>query len=144
MKYIKTENTELLNNLRKELYQNLKAPIDAMWEMLYIGSSQHYIIEDKNLNIGFFCIDENKSLVQFFLNEENKSKPDKIISSLIEEEMIRSAKLSSNEPVSFNACLFHSKSIKTNTFCFQHSNKPVNIENRIEFKTCFGKGYSRN
>ncbi len=45
MNFTKSENTEHINKLRAKLYQNLAAPIDAMWEKLYIDSSQHYLIE---------------------------------------------------------------------------------------------------
>ncbi len=50
---------------------------------------------------------------------------DKAITSLIATGFISSARLSSSEPVVFNSCLFHSKSIKANTLCFQHSNKII-------------------
>ena len=46
MNFIKTENQETINSLRAQLYLSLTAPIDAMWEQLYIDSSQHYLIED--------------------------------------------------------------------------------------------------
>lgn len=127
MKFTKTNITDTINDLRSKLYQELTAPIDAMWELLYISSSQHYLIEYADQNIGYCCIDEKGSLIQIFLLENYKFQMEKIIKALIELKLISSASLSSNEPVAFNACLAHSKSIKTNTFCFQHSNK--NIEN---------------
>ena len=34
-----------INELRAKLYQKLTAPIDAMWELLYINSAQAYLIE---------------------------------------------------------------------------------------------------
>lgn len=46
-------------------------------------------------------------------------------------KLISSASLSSNEPLAFNACLSLSKSLKTNTFCFEHSNKPMDIESAL-------------
>lgn len=128
MKFIKTDCAETINKLRKELYKNLNAPIDAMWEMLYIGSAQHYLIEKNNETMGYCCITEEGCLLQIFLIETFKSKMDKIIAELISTGVIKSAKLSSNEPIAFNSCLYHSKSINTNTFCFEHTNKPINIK----------------
>lgn len=52
----------------------------------------------------------------------------KVIESLIQSQLIKSASLSSNEPISFNACLHHSKSIQTNTFCFEHTQTAIEID----------------
>lgn len=123
MKFIKTDVTDTINGLRPQLYQELTAPIDAMWELLYISSSQHYLIERENQNMGYCCIDEKGSLIQIYLLENYKFRMNNVIEALIELKLINSASLSSNEPVAFNACLSLSKSIKPNTLCFQYSNK---------------------
>ena len=125
MKFTKTNVSDTINDLRVKLYQKLTAPIDAMWEQLYIASSQHYVIEnDNNSVIGYCCIDDKGSLIQIFLSEEFNSQMEKVITLLIDLKLISSASLSSNEPLSFNTCLYYSKSIKPNTLCFQHSNIP--------------------
>lgn len=125
MKFIKTENTATINEFRIKLYQKFTAPMDAMWEALYIASSQAYLIENETQTIGYCCIDDQNSLLQLFLSEEKNHLIDSIVQSLVESKLISSAKLSSIEPVSFNACLSNSKSIQTNTLCFQYSNKPL-------------------
>jgi len=134
MNFIQTENTGSISKLRAELYQNLVAPIDAMWEQLYIGSSQHYLIEDKSKTIGYCCINEEGCLTQIFLTKYNISLMDKVIEKLIATELIRSASLSSNEPIAFNACLVHSKSVKTNTFCFEHLNKEIEVDSNLNIE----------
>ncbi|NOQ27250.1 MAG: GNAT family N-acetyltransferase [Bacteroidales bacterium] len=131
MKFIKSNNTDTINSLRSKLYQKLTAPIDAMWEILYIGSSQHYLIENNNNTLGYCCIDEEGCLTQIFLEEDYCSIMDKVIEELIKTELIKSASLSSNEPIAFSACLFHSKSIKTNTFCFEHTNRAVEVNSDL-------------
>ncbi|WP_242067876.1 hypothetical protein [Cyclobacterium marinum] len=72
MNFIKTDITETIDNLRSQLYKSLKAPIDAMWEQLYIGSSQHYLIEE-NETLGYCCINEAGSLTQIFLAKKLSS-----------------------------------------------------------------------
>jgi predicted acetyltransferase len=47
---------------------------------------------------------------------------------IIQSKLISLASLSAIEPVSFNACLFFSKSIKANTFLYQYSNRPSENE----------------
>ncbi|TRX72689.1 GNAT family N-acetyltransferase [Carboxylicivirga sp. M1479] len=130
MNFIKTDITETINDLRSQLYLSLKAPIDAMWEQLYIGSSQHYLIKDKE-TLGYCCINEEGCLTQIFLTKNHLSLMDEVIKELISSGLIKTASLSSNEPVAFNACLVHSKSVKANTFCFQHLNKEVELNTNL-------------
>ncbi len=128
MNFIKTDITNTINSLRQKLYHKLANPIDAMWEQLYIKSSQHYIIEENNITIGYCCINDKKVLLQLFLLEEYNAKMNQVFKLLIETNLIYSASLSANEPISFNTSLDYSKSIKTNTFCFQHLNTPREIQ----------------
>ncbi|MCJ8288739.1 MAG: GNAT family N-acetyltransferase [Crocinitomicaceae bacterium] len=134
MNFIKSEKTETIKNLRSQLYKKLIAPIDAMWELLYIGSSQHYLIEDEEMTIGYCCIDENNCLIQMFLLDNYNSKMNQVITELIKSRLITSAALSSNEPISFNICLSQSKGIKTNTLCFQHTNVPRDLRSLLNIE----------
>ncbi|PZX51990.1 GNAT family N-acetyltransferase [Algoriphagus chordae] len=127
MNFIKSTDPNLITELRQKLFQKLTAPIDAMWELLYIASAQSFLIEDAGKTIGYCCIDEQDSLLQLFLLDEYLAKMAQVIASLIDSKLINSASLSSNEPVSFNACLRRSASTQTNTFCYQHSNKLVEV-----------------
>lgn len=134
MNFTKTDNTETINNLRSKLYQKLTAPIDAMWEQLYIASSQQYLIENNNRIVGYCCINDEACLVQMFLFEEYNSKTKHVITALIDEKLITSARLSSNELISFNTCLSLSKSIKVNTFCFEHTGSTVEIDSTLNLE----------
>lgn len=133
MNFIKTDITETINNFRSQLYKSLKAPVDAMWEQLYISSSQHYLIEE-NETLGYCCIDEKGCLTQIFLTKNHLTLMDKVIKELISNGLINSACLSSNEPVAFNVCLFHSKSMKTNTLCFQHMDNEVKVDSDLNLE----------
>lgn len=134
MKFTKTDITDTINGLRSQLYQELTAPIDGMWEILYIGSSQHYLIEDDISTIGYCCINDEKCLTQIFIIKDYLALMEKVIKELISKEIIKSASLSSNEPVAFNSCLFHSKSVKANTFCFEHLNQKIDIDTNINIE----------
>ncbi len=128
MKFSKTDNTIEIDEFRKGLYQRFTAPLDAMWEQLYIASSQHYLINEGDKNIGYCCIDDKDYLLQIYLKEAYKFLMDKVVLSLVESKLVSSASISAIEPVSFNACLFFSKSIKANTFLYQYSNRPSEKE----------------
>lgn len=134
MNFIKSDITETINGLRLNLYQSLTAPIDAMWEQLYVYSSQHYLIEKDANVLGYCCINEESCLVQIFLEAKYCSKMDNVIEELIKQELINSASLSSNEPIGFNACLFHSKLIRPNTFCFEHLNSVIEFNSALNLE----------
>jgi predicted acetyltransferase len=122
MNFVKTDDTSPIIEFRKALYENFTTAIDSMWEALYIASSESYLIKIENEDIGYCCIDSKRSLTQIYLRNEYDHLMHKVINSLIDSKIIVSAKLSSIEPVSFNACLSNSNSIKKNSFCFQYSN----------------------
>lgn len=128
MKFIKTNHGRVIHKLRSDLYARFMAPLDAMWESLYIASAQPYLIEELDQPIGFCCIDEEDSLLQIYLVEAYNHLMHRTIKSLIDSGLITSAKLSSIEPISFNACLTISKSIQTNTLCFHYSGQPMKHE----------------
>lgn len=131
MDFIKTEIDDVLLGLREEFYQNLSAPIDAMWEILYISNSHHYLIKDKGECLGYCCVTDQNSLIQLYLKKTYCYAMDEVVKQLIAQGIIFSASLSSNEPIAFNACLKNSKSKEINTFCFQHVNEEVKLESDL-------------
>ncbi len=134
MNFRKTNDPDSISGLRAKLYQNLTAPIDAMWELLYIASAQPYLIENEGITLGYCCVNDQNCLLQIFLQEESISKMDQVITSLIESKLIISACLSSAEPVSFNACLNKSESTQANTLCFQHLNKLFDLKDPLDIE----------
>lgn len=132
MNLIKTDYTDVINEFRKKLYKTFNAPLDSMWQDLYISSSQAYLIEKDDENIGYCCVDANNALLQLFLENDYKHLMSVVIKNLIDSKLISSASLSSIEPVSFNACLFHSKSIKPNTFCYEYSKRMLNNDDSLK------------
>ena len=109
MKFIKTDNPAEIETYRGQLYKRLTAPIDAMWEQLYIASSQTYLVVIGNQKAGYCCIDSNKSLLQLFLPHDYLHLMDEVVRALIESDLMVAASLSSNDPIAFNTCLFHAK-----------------------------------
>lgn len=134
MEFLKTEIVERIIILRSKLYEKLTAPIDAMWEQLYIAPSQHYFIEKDNNTIGFCCIGGKCCLLQIFVLDDYYSDMYQIIRELIESKLINSANLSSIEPISFNTCLSLSKRIKTHTLCFEHINKLIDVKSNLNIE----------
>jgi len=117
----KSEVTKEIINYRKELYTSFVTPLDGMWEALYIANATSYLIENKGCEIGYCCIDVDRSLNQIFLKDSHRYLMNTVVAELINTSMIISAHLSSIEPISFNTCLLFSKSIQTNTINYTFS-----------------------
>ncbi|MCE7996389.1 MAG: GNAT family N-acetyltransferase [Roseivirga sp.] len=123
MNFIKTTPDPTIQKFRTQLYKEFTAPLDAMWELLHIASSETYLVKDEDLTLGYCCIDAENSLNQIYLISSHKYLMDGVLEALIASELINSAKLSSIEPFSFNACLSRSTSTKINTFNYRHNDQ---------------------
>lgn len=131
MEFIPTQDITEIASLRRLLYKELTAPIDAMWELLYITSAPAHFIQEGNQKLGYCCIDEKKRLLQLFLFTPFKAKAIEVIQQMIETGLIEGAQLSSSTPTAFNACLFHATNISTHTFCFEHTNESIDFEEHL-------------
>ena len=119
--FCESELTEDIINYRKQLYTSFIAPLDGMWEALYIANATCYLVKRDGEEVGYCCIDEDKSLNQIFLIATHRYLMNTIVAELISTEIIISAHLSSIEPTSFNTCLLFAKSIQTNTINYTFS-----------------------
>lgn len=123
MKFIKTTPDDTIRDFRKQLYAEFNAPLDAMWELLHIALSSTYLIKQAETVIGYCCVDPEKSLNQIYLSPPHKYQMQVVLEALINSELMRSARLSSIEPIAFNICLALAKGIEINTFNYRHSDE---------------------
>ena len=117
--FLPLEDKEKLLARRKKLYKRLTTALDGMWESLYIAQSNNVEICIDGKAAGYCCIDQHKSLNQIYLEDQYLGFMNQVILRLISTERVHKAQMSSIEPISFNACLAHSKSLEKNTLCFQ-------------------------
>lgn len=128
--FSETNLNSKIQSQRKAYYNTLFAPLDGIWESLYIGGSTISSIKTEKENLGYCCIDNEKSLNQIYLKESHRYLMAEAIKQLIDSKMIVAAKLSSIEPISFNSCLAHSKSLKSDTINYKYTNQQKkNISN---------------
>lgn len=134
MNFIKTDSTKTIEEFRRKLYSELKSPIDAMWDILYIPSSQHYLISNAEETIGYCCVNSEGALLQIYLQNEFRVDMNKVITALITTKTMTSASLSTNEPIAFNSCLLQASSQQPNTLCYEYTNeiKQLDVKLKIE------------
>lgn len=133
MKFTQTTDLEKISGLRQQFYQTLSGPLDGMWESLYIGGADNYLIQVQDEEVGYCCIDGDRSMVQAFLLPGYEGEMGRLVDVLVKESLVSSAKLSSIEPISFNACLSRASSCEVNTFCYAFSAVKM-VSNEIEME----------
>lgn len=131
MEFRKTEDEVLINKLRAELYSNLTAPIDAMWELLYIAGATNYLIYLNETLVGYCSIDNDDCLLQVYVKDPYRCYAEEVVNELVAQKIIEKASLSSNEPILFNAVLGKATKKQINTFCFQHTNVKVKTDSKL-------------
>jgi len=121
--FCQSELTDTVIQYRKQLYSNFIASLDGMWEALYIANATVYLIKNKEEEIGYCCIDQDKGLNQLFLIDAHRYLMNTVVTELINKCLIISAHLSSIEPTLFNTCLLSAKSIQANTINYTFSSE---------------------
>lgn len=121
--FSQSESTETIINYRKQLYTSFITPLDGMWESLYIANATSYLIKNEGEEIGYCCVDQDKSLNQLFLKDSHRYLMNTVVTELINKGLIVSVHLSSIEPTLFNTCLLFAKSIQANTINYTFSSE---------------------
>ena len=123
MKLVKVNDPEEIEYYRQTYYEEILAPIDGMWEMLFYAGAESYLINLDGKSIGYCKIDEAKCLYLVYLEQLHKIEIDQFINELIATKKVSSAKMASSEPLSFNACLSRANSVTLDTFLYQYPNE---------------------
>lgn len=111
-------NLEEIYNLRLKYLDSLVAPMDGMWESSIIGNSIYSIIKYNESRAGYFCVDENRCLIQFHLLEEFRNLAQDIFRFVISSEKINNAICSTIEPFYLSLCLDLTESVSVNSYLF--------------------------
>ncbi|MCB0278062.1 MAG: GNAT family N-acetyltransferase [Calditrichaeota bacterium] len=111
--------------LMSEYYMELLAPVDGMWETLHYVNATGFLLKTDGTDVAFCKINDKKQLLVLYTFSAHEEKTDEIVDALISQKKIKSAKMASSHPASFNACLWRAKSVKADTLLYGHSGDKV-------------------
>jgi hypothetical protein len=111
-------NKSEIGTFSERYYQMVTAPIDDMWEIGIIGASNYYKIIDDNIPVGYFCLNDENQLLQFFVIESHLSREKYIFEHLISTKNINLAFASTIEPRYLSLCLDYQINSKVNTYLY--------------------------
>jgi len=126
----KTTKDEI-KRMTHDYYKYLLAPMDDMWEKSIIFVADYYKISVGTKDVGYFCLNDNNDIVQFYIKNQYLKKAKEIFEYLLVEMKINKAYVSTLEPRFYNLCLDHNKGIKTHTYLYKDMFK-VNSTNPIK------------
>ncbi len=80
-----------LKVLMGDHYDTLESVPDDFFEQAIIDNSRYYRIDMDDLEIGFFSLDDESILIQFYVNDEFRKESKAILNQIIEDHQCKSA-----------------------------------------------------
>lgn len=123
MYFIENIKKEDIEEMRKDYYTNLIAPMDDMWEEGIIPDGIFFIIKCEDKIIGYFVLDNDNVIIAFYIKE--KIDVTKVFKFIIKEKNISKAYVSSYDPIFYNECINFKKNILNNSFLYRSINRII-------------------
>ena len=128
----KIDALEELKTLKNAYMMDTTAPLDGMWLCGFVHHAEHFGFYYKEALIGFCCINEDRFLLQFYLNPTYQDEGAGLFSSLFEEGILPGGKangafVSTAEPQFLSCCADQFRSFEVISLMYQLLSS---IENR--------------
>lgn len=130
LKTEKTDKKEIVT-MTEAYLKYLTDPMDDMWEIGIIGASNYYKIIIENNEIGYFCLDDQNILLQFFIKDSFQNLSIEIFNHILDQYKIREAYVSTIEPRYLSLCLDAQEQVTVHTLLYKDLNT-VNRANPIK------------
>ena len=86
MQVKKSESADHLTGLKKQYMQHTTAPLDGMWLCGSVPMASHFgFCEDSEL-VGFFCVNDEGYLLQFFMNQKYQCQSSQLFESILHRD----------------------------------------------------------
>ena len=109
---------DTLIDLKLAYLRTLCAPLDGMWESGFLPLSQHWAILYRDRMVGYYCVDSDKALLQFYLPDALALRAPAFLAGLISLGQVTSAYAGTNEPGFLALCLDRQKAVSVHTYLF--------------------------
>ena len=77
------ESTDNLAKLKKQYMRQTTAPLDGMWLCGFVPMATHFGLFEDNQLAGFFCVNDEGYLLQFFVNHDLQSQSSQLFESIV-------------------------------------------------------------
>ncbi|MEX0300311.1 MAG: GNAT family N-acetyltransferase [Kordiimonas sp.] len=126
--YVFTEATvEQTAEMQAIFHKQACAPLDGMW-LSFAAMAEHYFIAENDVNIGYYAINNEQKLLQFYV--EPSHDPKTVFQALLTSKTVRGAMVSTAEPEYLSLSLDHQASLSVNGLMYHFQDSAV-IEKAI-------------
>lgn len=113
-------NKEDIKKLTEMALATATAPTDDMWENGIIPSGQFFSISNNEETIGYFVLDEENTIMEFYtVDSIDSSNTEKVFQTILKEKEVKKAYASTYYPKFYNTALKFKKDISDNTFLYE-------------------------
>ncbi len=131
---------DTISSKLKTHIRSLSSPVDSFIEDRIL-KSVHYEILQKNCQIGYFSIFENTALTQFYLEKENRTIGQHVLTRAKRHEELRSALVPTCDEFFLSHALDECKRIEIQAYFFQDSRNETpedRVLNELAFRIAEG------
>ncbi len=122
----KVDSPESVQDLKMAYLKTVTAPLDGMWESGLIPMANHWQIESDGQPIGYFCVNDEGCLLQFYVKEELWPQVLDFLKGLIDTGLVKTAVVGTNEPATLSLCLDLHTAVSVDSYLF-HDSQQVNL-----------------
>ena len=110
-----------INAMYKDYHNYLIAPMDDMYEDAIIPACHFYIIEKNSKVIGYFTLNNEKNIMQFYIEKDFICNKKDIFNFVIENKKIKQALCCSYDPILYELCKEISKTSVVSDYLYCES-----------------------
>lgn len=120
------DTLEQLSELKRAYMSTTVAPLDDMWLYGFVPAATHYGIYDRGKLSGFFCVNAEGYLLQYYLEAPARERSLPLLRSIVTgesgiPERVHGAFASTAEPGWLSLCLEQFPRHEVHTLMYQHS-----------------------
>lgn len=120
------ESTESLSAMKESYVAQAVAPLDGMWLDGFVPMARHFGIRVDEELVGYFCINEEGYLLQFYLDHRCQSLSTEMFEQIVARDdsgtgQIKGAFVSTAEPHFLSLCLDHFSKFEVNALMYQQN-----------------------
>ena len=121
MELIEIESAEQLSDFKQQYMRQTTAPLDGMWLCGFVPIASHYGLSLDGELIGFFCVNAEGYLLQFFVQSQYQRRSSELFEKILRTspEPINGAFVSTAEPLYLSLCFDHFSGFKVNALMYQ-------------------------
>ncbi|MBL4689104.1 MAG: hypothetical protein JKY37_31215, partial [Nannocystaceae bacterium] len=106
------DSIDQLAELKQRYMKQTTAPLDGMWLCGFVPAATHYGLYDEGVLGGFFCVNDDGCLLQFFVGSDHQSQSSLLFDAIVRRGdspagTIKGAFVSTAEPTLLSLCLDH-------------------------------------